>query len=106
MTDLVLVMTTMPDDHRADELARTLIDERLAACVTVGAPMTSTYRWKGQVETSAERQLLIKTLRSCVPALEARVRALHPYEVPEWLTLDARGSDGYARWITAAVAGG
>jgi periplasmic divalent cation tolerance protein len=103
MTDLVLVLTTMPDDHRAEELARTLIDERLAACVNVSGAMVSTYRWKGQVETAAERQVVIKTVRARLPELEARVRALNPNELPEWLILDAAASEGYTGWISDAT---
>src|SRR3954464_5198521 len=64
MTDLILILTTMPDDDRADRLARALIDERLAACVNVHGPMVSSYRWKGAVEREAERQLVIKTTRA------------------------------------------
>jgi periplasmic divalent cation tolerance protein len=105
MSDLVLVLTTMPDDHRAGELARTLIDERLAACVNVSNPIVSTYQWKGQVETATERQVVVKTVRARLPELEARLRALHPYELPEFLILDAEGSQAYARWISD-VAGG
>jgi periplasmic divalent cation tolerance protein len=63
MTDVVLVLSTVPDDESAERLARTLVDERLAACVNLHPPLVSIYRWKGQVENSAERQLVIKTTR-------------------------------------------
>ena len=99
MSDLVLILTTMPDDHRAEALARTLVDERLAACVNVSGPMVSTYQWKGQIETASERQVTIKTTRACLPDLEARVRALNPNELPEWLILDAAASDAYGGWV-------
>ena len=100
MPDLVIVLTTMPDDGRADELARTLVDERLAACVNVHGPMMSTYRWKGSVERDAERQLVIKTTRDRIAALEARLRPLHPYELPEFVVIGVEGgSDKYLRWI-------
>jgi periplasmic divalent cation tolerance protein len=104
MADIVLVLTTMPDDDRADALAETLVEERLAACVNVHGPMRSTYRWKGQIEQEAERQLVIKTTRERVPALEARLRALHPYELPEFLVVatDA-ASDAYAKWVVDQV---
>lgn len=105
MTDLVLILTTMPDDERADDLARTLVGERLAACVNVHGPMASTYRWNDQVERDTERQVAIKTTRARLPDLEARLRALHPYELPELLILDAEGSQAYARWVSD-VAGG
>ena len=99
MPDLVIVLTTMPDDARADELARTLVDERLAACVNVHGPMMSTYRWQGTVERDAERQLVIKTTRDRVAALEARLRQLHPYELPEFVIVGVEGgSEAYLRW--------
>ncbi len=104
MTDLILILTTMPDDARAVELAQTLVDERLAACVNVHGPMTSTYRWKGAVERETERQLVIKTTRDRTGALQARLRALHPYELPEFVIVAAEGSDAYAGWVSGAVA--
>jgi periplasmic divalent cation tolerance protein len=101
MRDLVVALTTMPDDARADELARAIVDERLAACVNVLAPMTSTYRWKGALEREPERQLVIKTTRDRLTALEARVRQLHPYELPEFLVLTVEAaSAAYAEWVT------
>jgi periplasmic divalent cation tolerance protein len=99
MTDLILVLTTMPDDDRAEAVARTLVEERLAACVNVHAPMVSTYRWKGQVERDAERQLVIKTTGDRLSDVEARLRALHPYELPELVVIAASGSDPYAAWV-------
>ena len=89
----------MPDDDRAAGLARTLVEERLAACVNVHAPMTSTYRWKDAVESAQERQVVIKTTRGRRAGLEARLRALHPYELPELVVLDAAGSEAYATWV-------
>ena len=99
MTDLILILTTMPDDDRADTLARTLVDERLAACVNVLAPMVSTYRWKGSVERDAERPIVIKTSRDRVAELEARLRVLHPYELPEFVVLDALAGEAYGKWV-------
>jgi periplasmic divalent cation tolerance protein len=102
MTDLVIVLTTMPDDARSAELARALVDERLAACVNVHGPMVSTYRWKGNVERDPERQLVIKTTRGRLAALESRLHALHPYELPEFIVLAAeRASEAYGGWAAA-----
>ena len=103
MTDLIIILTTMPADDRASALARTLVDERLAACVNVHAPMTSTYRWQGQVEVESERQVVIKTTRAQVAALETRLRALHPYDLPEFVVIDATGSEAYATWVRDAT---
>jgi len=105
MTNVVVILTTLPDDGRTDELAHALVDERLAACVNVHAPMASVYRWKGGVEHDSERQLVIKTTRDRVAALESRLRALHPYELPEFLVLPVEGgSDAYLRWVSASAA--
>jgi len=104
--DLVLVLTTLPDDNRADELAQSLVDERLAACVNVHGPMISTFRWKGQVEHEAERQVVIKTTRARLPELGARLRALHPYEVPELVVLEGNASDAYGAWVNDATRSG
>jgi len=100
MSDLILILTTMPDDDRADRLARTLVDERIAACVNVHGPMMSTYRWNGAVEREAERQIVIKTARERRAAVEARLRELHPYELPEFVVIDAAASDAYAAWVS------
>jgi periplasmic divalent cation tolerance protein len=100
MSDFAILLTTMPDDDRADELARTLVAERLAACVNVHRPMTSTYRWKETVEREAERQIVIKTARDRLGALQHRVRELHPYEVPELLVIAIEGgSESYLGWL-------
>ena len=101
MAQLILILTTMPDDDRADALARSLVDERLAACVNVHGPMASTYRWKGRVEREAERQLVIKTTAERRAAVEARLRELHPYELPEIVVLTAAAGDEYASWLMA-----
>jgi len=103
MTDLIVILTTMPDDARADALARTLVDERLAACVHVHAPTSSTYRWKDVVEQDVERPLVIKTTRARLLDLEVRLRALHPYELPEFVVLSAEAGEAYGRWVSGAV---
>jgi periplasmic divalent cation tolerance protein len=103
MTDLILVLTTMPDDDRAAAVARTLVEERLAACVNVHAAMVSTYRWQGGIEAEPERQMVIKTSRARLAALEARLRSLHPYELPEFIVLEASAADAYAAWVGESV---
>jgi periplasmic divalent cation tolerance protein len=100
MTDAVLILTTVPDDARAESFARTLVEERLAACVNIHGAMTSVYRWKGEVDREAERQLIIKTTRDRVAALEARIKALHSYELPEFVIVPIEGgSDAYLDWV-------
>ena len=98
-TTLRIVLTTLGDtDARA--LARTLVEERLAACVNIHGPMVSFYRWKGIVERDAERQVVIKTTRENLTALRARLSELHSYELPEFLVLTVEdGSDEYLKWV-------
>jgi periplasmic divalent cation tolerance protein len=98
--EVVIVLTTAPADERAEIWARTLVEERLAACVNVHPPMVSIYRWKGIVERDNERQVVIKTTRGRLTALRARLVELHSYELPEFVVLSvADGSDEYLRWI-------
>lgn len=94
-----IVLTTLSADADAATIARTLIDERLAACVNILPPMTSVYRWQGKVEQEREQQIVIKTAQDRVWALQARLRQLHPYELPEFLVLDATASDAYFAWV-------
>jgi len=97
----VIVLSTLPVDADAVALARTLVDERLVACVNVLPPMQSIYRWQGTVDQASERQLMMKTAAGRVEALKARLIALHPYDVPEFLVLPVSdGSDAYLNWIT------
>jgi periplasmic divalent cation tolerance protein len=104
MTDLVLVLTTVPVGA-GDAIAQTLVNERLAACVNALPPMTSTYRWQGAVTTEAEQQLVMKTLRTGLAALERRLKELHPYEVPEFLVLEIDGGgEAYLAWVKENVA--
>jgi len=99
-TQVVFVWTTAPDDARASSWARTLVEERLVACVNVHGPMTSVYRWDGVVEQAVERQLVMKTARDRVPALHARLRSLHPYELPEFVVVAVEGgSEAYLDWV-------
>ena len=107
MSDVVLVLSTAPaapGDDTAEQIARTLIDERLAACVNIQAPMVSIYRWKGAVERDSERQLVIKTTRNTLPALEKRLRELHPYELPEFIVVAASGGSAvYLEWVAQQI---
>ena len=98
-----IVLTTLAAEADAAALARTLVEERLAACVNVLPEMTSVYRWKGDIEQDRERQLVIKTSAGRIEALRARLRELHPYELPEFLVLNAQGSEAYLAWIAEST---
>ena len=99
-TDYVVVLTTLPADADAAEFGRALVEERLAACVNLLPPMQSVYRWAGELQHEAERQIVIKTSSSRTAALWERVRALHPYDVPEFIVLPiVDGNEAYLRWV-------
>lgn len=104
-TDALVVLVTTPTAERAAELARALVEERLAACGNVIPGLRSIYRWQGKVEDDAEALLVLKTTRARFDALRDRVLALHPYEVPEVLALPVEaGSAAYLSWLAAQVA--
>jgi periplasmic divalent cation tolerance protein len=104
-TDCVIVLTTIGVNADWRMLASTLVNERLAACVNVLAEMDSVYRWQGQVDTDRERQVVIKTTSARVAALEARVRELHAYELPEFIVVPiAGGGASYLAWIRESAA--
>ena len=105
MSDVVVVLVTAPNIGAASGMARALIDERLAACVGILPSITSVFRWEGQTKTATENQLVIKTTASRIDELVARVKALHPHEVPEILALPvAAGLPAYLQWVVAETA--
>ena len=102
----VLVLSTVGTRADADRIAQALVGERLAACVNVVPGLASTYRWKGAVETAQEVLLIIKTRGERLEELESRLRALHPYDVPEMVVLPIAGGHGpYLDWIAESVSG-
>lgn len=104
MPRAALVLTTIAAGTDGAAVARTLVEERLAACVNILPAMTSVYRWKGKVEQDEEQQLVIKTTLDRLPSLEARVRELHAYELPEFLVIAAdEGSAAYLAWLDESV---
>lgn len=100
--DVLLVLCTCPDEAVAGRIARTLVDERLAACVNRVPGVRSTYRWQGAVHDDGEVLLLIKTTAERFEALRDRIVALHPYELPEVIAVKiAAGLDRYLAWVAA-----
>ncbi len=100
MTDALVVLVTTPTPDRAAEIARALVEERLAACGNVVPGLRSVYRWEGKVHDDAEALLVLKTTRARFEALRDRVLALHPYEVPEVIALPVEaGRARYLQWI-------
>ena len=101
----LLAMTTTDAREDAERLARDLVERRLAACVQVLGPISSTYRWQGAIETAEEWLCLIKTTGARFDALAAHVETNHGYEIPELTALPVEnGSPGYLAWVSAATA--
>jgi periplasmic divalent cation tolerance protein len=98
----LLVLTNLPDRAAAQRLADSLIEQRVAACVNILAPCLSVFRWKGGVQRDEEHPMLIKTTAERYPALEAAIRAGHPYELPEIIAVPIeRGLPAYLDWVAA-----
>lgn len=99
MTSLA-VLTNCPDAETAEQIANALVTRRLAACVSLLPPCRSVYQWEGKVEQAVEVPLLIKTTEARYPALEAAIRELHPYQIPEIIALPvAHGLPAYLQWV-------
>ncbi|HSQ08203.1 MAG TPA: divalent-cation tolerance protein CutA [Chromatiaceae bacterium] len=102
---VLIVLCTCPDADVAGRIATALVSEGLAACVNALPGVTSVYLWEGSVQTDTEVQLLIKTTAARLPALTDRVRALHPYELPEVIAVPVTGGlPDYLQWVQQCTA--
>ncbi len=100
MTDYILVLVTVPDQDKGKEIARRLVEERLAACVTISGACQSFYWWEERIAEESEHILFIKTRASLYGKLEKRIRGLHSYDVPEIIALPIlKGYEKYLGWI-------
>lgn len=99
-----VVLTTAKDRAEAERIAERLVEEKLAACVSIAAGATSIYRWRGGLERADEVLVVIKTSREKLDDLIPRIKELHSYEVPEVLVLPVeRGSPDYLRWVEESL---
>src|SRR5436309_1112409 len=102
----IVVLTNLPDRDTAQALARRLVEGRLAACVNIGASVESIYHWRGQIETGNEVPIAIKTRRVLYSEVEAAIRQIHPYELPEVVAVAITdGFAAYLDWINAETRG-
>ena len=100
MTDSIVILVTAGSEAEAEKIATALVEEQLAACVNILSPIRSIYCWEGKVVDDREWLLLIKTRAARFAAVEARVKALHSYQVPEVIALPiVAGAEGYMRWL-------
>ncbi|MGA2058997.1 MAG: divalent-cation tolerance protein CutA [Thermoguttaceae bacterium] len=100
MSDYIQVLTTTESRDVAESIGRTLVDQRLAACVQIVGPITSIYRWQGKINTAQEWQCWAKTRSELYGRIEETIRRLHPYQVPEILAMPVTaGSPDYLAWL-------
>lgn len=100
MTGAVVILVTAGSAEEAERIARTLVEERLVACANLVPSIRSIYRWEGTIADDAEVLLILKTRAERFAEVEARVRALHSYQVPEIVALDATAvSTPYLEWL-------
>jgi periplasmic divalent cation tolerance protein len=107
MAEYIQVVTTTGSKGDAVQVAQSLVEERLAACVQVIGPITSVYRWEGAVEVAEEWLCVVKSTLALYPDLEAAIQRVHPYDVPEILAVPvAAGSQSYLDWLQDEVRDG
>ena len=102
---VVVVLTTVGADFDTAALAKSLVEQRVAACVNILPGVESIYRWKNGIEDDREQLLLIKTTEERVNALREALFAVHPYEVPEFVVLAAEAGGAYTEWLADSVRG-
>ena len=100
--ETLLVLTNVPDQASAKQLAADLVSKKLAACVNILAPCQSVYRWEGKVEHTTEVTMLIKTVAARYAELEQAICTAHPYDVPEIIAIPLTyGLPAYLKWVAA-----
>jgi len=103
-TNFCLILSTCPNEENAQIIATDLVESGHAACVSIMPKLTSIYRWQDKIESSNEYMLLIKTMKSKLPQIEALIIATHPYELPEIISVPISGGfDQYLDWIADNV---
>ena len=106
MTDKIVVLSTCATEEEAARVARSLVEARVAACVTLVPGVRSVYRWQGAIQSSAEYLLIIKSSRQLFESLRAALEKVHTYEVPEVLALPVvDGSANYVHWLEGQLGG-
>ncbi len=107
MTNYIQAITTTETKTDAQTIARAVVEKRLAACVQIIGPITSTYRWQEKIETAEEWLCIIKSRQDLYPALEETILKIHPYDVPEILAVPVTaGHKDYLKWLDDELDGG
>lgn len=104
MSQCVIVLCTVPDKNTGQTLARSLLEQKLCACVNIIPAIDSIYLWQGKIEESTESMLFIKTTKDCYKLVEQHIKSLHSYDNPEIIMLEIRdGASDYLTWITNSI---
>ena len=104
MTEYIQVLTTVENKADAEKIAKNLVEKRIAACVQIIGPLTSYFQWQGKLDSAQEYLCLIKSRADLFPALEAEIKSMHPYEVPEILaTPITKGGKDYLNWLASEL---
>jgi periplasmic divalent cation tolerance protein len=100
----IQVVTTTDKKEDAEKIALSLVERKIAACVQIVGPITSIYRWKGNIETAEEWQCVIKSRKDLYEEIETAIKAIHPYEVPEIIAVPiVAGSGDYLEWLRSEL---
>jgi periplasmic divalent cation tolerance protein len=100
MTDAIVILSTVPNEEKAAEIARALVEDHLVACVNIVPGLRSIFRWEGKLSDDAEVLCIIKTARDRFDQVAARIKQLHPYSVPEVIALPVvKGFEPYLEWV-------
>lgn len=104
MTEYMQVQTAVDSKKAADNIAKHVVEKKVAACAQVIGPIDSTYWWKGKIESAQEWLCLMKTTKGKYAKLETAVRSIHPYEVPEIIATEIEiGGSDYLNWIKESI---
>ena len=104
MTQYMMILTTTARMQDATRIAERLVDQRLAGCVQIGGPMLSTYRWEGAIQRTEEYMVIIKSRADLYETVEAAIKEVHPYDVPEIVGINVEaGSNEYLGWLAGEL---
>ncbi len=97
---MIMMIVSIPNQNIGEKISINLLEHKIAGCVQISAPVKSNYIWKGKIETANERLLFIKLLKKNRQKAENEIRRIHPYELPEIISIDISSSKQYKAWLS------